>query len=52
MKEKIYKLLAGWLPKRLVYWCYVRVQAYATTQFPSKAPDQITCFEAMEVWPK
>lgn len=54
MKEKIYMKLAWFLPKRLIYWCYVRMHSYATTtkQFENKTPDQVTCFDAMEVWPK
>ena len=32
LKEEIYKRLAWVLPKRLVYWCGMRLFAYATSQ--------------------
>lgn len=39
------------IPKRLAYWCYIRVHSYATvTKFKDKTPDQVNCFEAMKAW--
>lgn len=42
-----YKLI----PRRLAYWCYIRVHTHATvTKFKDKSPDQVTCFDAMKAW--
>lgn len=31
MKEKIWIKIAWLLPRRLVYWCYIRMQTFAST---------------------
>ena len=44
---------AAWhlLPKRLVYWCSIRVSAHATTgQYSSQAVPDLTVIEALKRW--
>lgn len=49
--ERFYAWLAYRLPKRLAYWCYVRVHSYATvTEFTDRTPEEVNCFEAMKAW--
>ena len=50
--EKFYQWLAFKLPKRLVYWCYIRVHSYATTteEFKDKTPDEVNWHQALEAW--
>lgn len=52
MATKIYQWIAEKLPKRLVYFCYIRFMAYATTHGEGEkmAPDEITFSKAVEIW--
>ena len=51
MSEKFWAWLAYKVPKRLAYWCYVRVHSHSTvTKFTDKHPSEVNCFEAMEAW--
>lgn len=51
MLDKICMKIAWWIPKRLVYWCYIRVHAYATThKYSNKHPDEVTWNMALEEW--
>jgi len=52
MKQKLYEKIAYLLPKGIVYWCYIRMHTHATYQFPLKSPEEVSCFDAMEVWYK
>lgn len=49
-KDKLAQWIAWWLPRRIVYFAYVRVHAHATQIYSSKTPDEITVFEGMEAW--
>ena len=52
MKDKLYRWLAWKMPKRLVYWCAVRVGAAATTgQWSSQVVPELTLIEALERYP-
>lgn len=53
--DKIYgKILMGlvWLlPRSIVYWCYIRVHAYATShKYSDKHPDEVTWNMALKEW--
>lgn len=49
--DKFYQWLAFRLPKRLAYWCYIRIHSYATvTKFKDKIPDEVTWHQALEAW--
>ena len=49
---KIYQWIAGKLPKRLVYFCYIHFMAYVTTHGEglSMTPDEVTFSKAVEIW--
>lgn len=42
--------LVWWLPRRLVYWCSIRLMAHATSAYPDRTPDQITLLDALKAW--
>ena len=48
--DKFWMQLAWLLPKQLVKWAYVRLHVHATTAYPSKVIDDISCFDAMKAW--
>jgi hypothetical protein len=50
--EKIYQKIAYWLPKKLVYFAYIRLMAHATTtdEGQGMTPDQMTFSKAVELW--
>ena len=52
--EKLLGLIANVLPKKLCYFVYVRVHAYATGKngCPTKHPDEVTWSMALDVWEK
>lgn len=53
MKDKFYMWLAQRLPKRLVYFCAVRVGAHATTrQFSAQIVPDLNFLEALKRWYK
>lgn len=52
MKDKIYQKLAYFLPSRLIYFCYIRFMAHATTtdEGSRMTPDEMTFGKATELW--
>ena len=51
MKDKFYMWLAHKLPRRLVYFCAVRVAAYATTrQYASTIVPDLKALDALKRW--
>lgn len=51
MKEKIWEYLAWKLPRRLVYWCAIRLAAAATTgRYSSRTPDEVSVLDALDAW--
>lgn len=50
--DKFYLWLAFRLPRKLVYWCAVRLIAHATTQpaYQNMEPNRIGCMEALDEW--
>ena len=49
--DALYRFIANILPNRVVYFCYVRVHAYATTtKYSNTSPDEVTWQEALECW--
>ncbi len=49
---KVYQWIAEHLPKRLVYFCYIRFLAFATThgEGTQMTPDEMTFSKATEIW--
>lgn len=49
---KFYQWVAGILPKRLIYFCYIRFMAYVTTHGEGErmTPDEMTFSKAIEIW--
>lgn len=47
-----YQWIADKIPKRLVYFCFIRFMAYATThgEGTRMTPDEITFSKAIEIW--
>ncbi len=51
MKDKIARWVVWRLPKRLVFWCYIRLHAKATcTQYSHLTPDEVTWDMALKAW--
>lgn len=51
MIERFWMWLAWKLPRGLVYWCFVRVAAHATTgRFGGDESIALTLVEAMKRW--
>jgi hypothetical protein len=52
MKNKIYQKIAFLLPRRLVYFCYIRFMGHATSTGEGKkiTPDEMTFSKACELW--
>jgi len=52
MKDKIYQKLAYLIPSRLVYFCYIRLMAHATTtdEGCKMTPDEMGFSKAAELW--
>ena len=51
MKERLLIKLSWALPRKLAYWCAVRVMANATTgKFSSQVVPELTAMEALERW--
>ena len=49
--EKLCISLAWRLPKRLVYWCAIRVNAHATTgQYSNQIMGDLTIEDSMKRW--
>lgn len=49
---KLYQWIANKLPKKLVYFCYIRFMAFASTHGEGEkmTPDEITFSKAVEIW--
>jgi len=50
MFDRICRAIAWALPRRIAYWCYLRVHSEATVRYHDKTPDEIDCFAAAESW--
>ena len=51
--DKLWMHLAWMLPKRLCYWCAVRVGVYATKgQYSRDIVPELRMMEALDRWPK
>lgn len=50
MSEKIVRWLAWKLPRRLAYWCGIRVMAYSTFVHGKRTPEQISIMDALKAW--
>lgn len=50
--DALARLLAWWMPKRVAYWCAVRVGAEATRIAPSQVVGELTVLDALRVWRK
>lgn len=49
--NKIYQKLAWYLPKKLVYWCFIRVWAQASVEkYPNTEAGKVTCQNAARAW--
>lgn len=50
--NKLYQWIANKLPKKLVYFCYIRFMAFASTHGEGEKmmPDEITFSKAVEIW--
>ncbi len=53
LRDDIWRWIAWRMPRRLVYWAFVRVWATATTgPYLSENPSSTTCVQASERWDK
>lgn len=51
MRNKIWMAIAWRLPKWLVYWCFIRVVAHATTgAYSSQIVPDLTAMDALKRW--
>lgn len=51
VRESFYAKLAGWLPRRLVYFAAIRMFAYATTgMYGNTVVPELTAMDALERW--
>jgi hypothetical protein len=49
MESKFYQWLAFKLPRRLVYWCAIRLIAFATTgKYGSTVVPELTAMDALQ----
>lgn len=50
--NKFYQFVAHLLPSKLVYFCYIRFLAHATTtdEGQKMTPDEMTFSKAVELW--
>lgn len=49
--ERFWMWLAWRLPRRLVYWAYIRVAAEATTEaFPDRTPFEVSLMDGLKAW--
>jgi hypothetical protein len=50
--DKLYFKIAYWLPPKLIYFCYIRFMAHATTwkEGSTMTPDEIGFSKAIEFW--
>lgn len=53
MKEKILIWIVWHLPRTIVYWCSIRLMAYATTgKYETQAVNELTLINALQRWEK
>lgn len=51
MKDKFWQWVANRLPKRLVYFCSIRLMAHATTgEYSSTITPRLTIIKALKRW--
>ncbi|MHA2066378.1 MAG: hypothetical protein ACXABY_18560 [Candidatus Thorarchaeota archaeon] len=51
MTDRLCNWLARKLPKNLVYWCAIRVGAYATTgEYRNEIVPEVTMMDALKRW--
>jgi hypothetical protein len=50
MKENIIIWLAWHLPRRLIYWCAIRVAAEGSVEHPQTAMPELTAMDALHSW--
>lgn len=51
MKDRLCQWIAQHLPRRLMYFCYIKVHAEATCRaYSYLTPDEITWGMALDVW--
>lgn len=49
--ERLYKWIAWMLPRRLVYWCAIRLLAHATQgKWGSQEVPQLRAMDALQRW--
>ena len=50
--NNFYQWVANKLPKKLIYFCYIRFMAYATTHGEGvyMTPDEVTFSKAVDIW--
>jgi len=52
MSDKCLMWIAWHLPKRIVYWCAIRVNAYATTgKYKNQIVPELNAMDALKRWP-
>ena len=50
-EEKFYTWVTWKLPKKLVYWCAVRLMAWATQgQWGNQSPNDVNIMDALKRW--
>jgi hypothetical protein len=53
MSEDFWLKLAWWLPRRLVYWCAIRLGCHATQgQWDTESPTTLLMVDALNRWEK
>ncbi len=50
INEKLARVIAWKLPKKVVYWAYIRLQAQASKDLSNRSINDITCNEALTNW--
>jgi hypothetical protein len=50
MRENLAIFIAAWLPRRIVYWCAVRVVMHATQHKSELAHGLITPAQCLKAW--
>ena len=51
MKQPFSMRVAWWLPRRLVYFCAMRLMAHATTgKYETTVVPELTAMDALDAW--
>lgn len=51
INERVAMRVAWWLPRRIAYWCSVRLMAAATQGcYSGQVVPELTCMDALERW--